>query len=71
VISSWIHTFHENAVAAVSVEFKLRKLETIEDRKVFVIVILGAADEQVGADRPFLWMSNDNEDWKGIGPPPD
>ena len=70
-ISSWIHSFRENAIAAVSDEFKLRKLEKIEDRKLFVRAILGTAEEQVGAERPFLWMSTDDEDWKGSGPLPD
>ena len=34
-------------------------------------MILGTADEQVGVDRSFLWMSTNDEDWKGRGPLPD
>lgn len=61
VISSWIHTFHKNAVAAVLGEFKLQKSESIEDQKNFMRAILGTEDEQAEANQPFLWILTDDE----------
>ena len=46
-------------------KFDLRKLNTIEEWKVFVKAILGTAGDQSAAVRLFLWMSADAEDWKG------
>jgi hypothetical protein len=60
-----MHTFREAAVEAVKDEFERRGLKNIEDRKTFIAAILGSADDQISAERPFLWMSTNDEDWKG------
>ena len=61
-----MHTFRKAAVEAVKEEFERHGLKDIEDRKVFVAAILGSVDDQVAAERPFLWMSTNGEDWNGV-----
>ena len=60
-----MHSFREAAVDAVKDEFERRGLKDIEDRKIFIAAILGSVDDQVAAERPFLWMSTNGEDWNG------
>ena len=57
-----MHSFREAAVDAVKDEFERRGLKDIEDRKIFIAAILGSVDDQVAAERPFLWMSTNGED---------
>jgi hypothetical protein len=54
----------------VKAEFDLRGLKSVEERATFVHAILGNHD-QVSYDRPFLWMSTDDPEWKGASPEPE
>jgi len=54
---------------AVTDEFQRRGLESVEERKTFVKAMLGKED-QTTVDRPFLWQSTDDINWKGASPEP-